>query len=198
MLRADPRRDGRAQALRPSGRRPGAHQSRRLRAPDDPQPGRAPAGPPALLQPRRHQRARPPVPPLSARAPPALALPGGAARPPPGTRDRGDELQRPPRLRPARRLRRAPRPRPDRTGAGARDPTAHPCRQPSESQPAPLPRQHLEADCAARHHAKRTASRGAAGAKLAASPPPDGAGANGRGGKAASRTRPAGRAAAKQ
>ncbi len=46
--------------------------------------------------------------------------------------------------------------------------------------------------------AKPTASRGAVGAKLAASPPPDGAGANGHGGKAASRTRSAGRAAAKQ
>ena len=43
-----------------------------------------------------------------------VALPGRAARPAPGARDRRDELRRPPRLRPARRLRRAARPRGDR------------------------------------------------------------------------------------
>ena len=45
-----------------------------LRAADDPQPGRAPAGPPALLQPRRHQRPRPAVPAVPARPPAAGAL----------------------------------------------------------------------------------------------------------------------------
>ncbi len=75
---------------------------------------------------------------------PALALPSRAARPPPGARDRRDELQRPPRLWPARRLRRAPRPRRDRAGARARDPPALPRGPPSESQARP-PRRHDQA-----------------------------------------------------
>ena len=58
--------------LKESGQAVGAQvltAARRLRAADDPQPGRAPAGPPALLQPRRHERARAAVPALPARAP---------------------------------------------------------------------------------------------------------------------------------
>ena len=52
------RGDGRAEGVRPGGRRAGHHPARRLRAADDPQPGRAPAGPPALVQRRRDERAR--------------------------------------------------------------------------------------------------------------------------------------------
>ena len=50
--------DGGPEGVRTGRRRAGADQPRRLCAADDPQPGRAPAGAPALLQPRRHQRAR--------------------------------------------------------------------------------------------------------------------------------------------
>ena len=60
-------RDGGPEEVRPGGRRAGADQPRRLRAADDPQPGRAPAGAPAVLQPRRHERARPAVPAVPAR-----------------------------------------------------------------------------------------------------------------------------------
>ena len=49
------------------GRR-GAHLARRLRAADDPLPGRAAAGGAALLQPDRHERPGPAVPALPARA----------------------------------------------------------------------------------------------------------------------------------
>ena len=106
--------DGGPQELRPGGGRAGADQPRRLRAADDPQPGRAPAGAPALLQPRRHERARARSSRSTCSGAPAGALPGRAARAPPGAGDRGDELRRPPRLRPARRLRRAARARADR------------------------------------------------------------------------------------
>ncbi len=54
----DRRLDGGPEEIRPGRGRPGAHQPRRLRAADDPQPGRAPAGAPAVLQPRRHERPR--------------------------------------------------------------------------------------------------------------------------------------------
>ena len=75
------RRDGGPEEVRPGRRRAGAHEPRRLRAAHDPQPGGAPAGAPALLQPRRHERPRPAVPAVPARPPPAGALPGRAARP---------------------------------------------------------------------------------------------------------------------
>ena len=53
-----------------------------LRAADDHEPGGAPAGAPALLQPRRDERARPAVPALHARAAGCAALyPHGAAGP---------------------------------------------------------------------------------------------------------------------
>ncbi len=61
--------------VRPGRRRPGADQPRRLRAADDPQPGRAPAGAPAVLQPRRHERPRTAVPAVPARAPAAKLYP---------------------------------------------------------------------------------------------------------------------------
>ncbi len=67
----DRRRDGGPEEVRPGGRRAGADQPRRLRAAHDPQPGRAPAGTPAVLQPRRHERARAAVPAVPARAAPA-------------------------------------------------------------------------------------------------------------------------------
>ena len=50
--------DGRDQGVQSGRRRSGAHRADRLRAADDHGPGRAAAGPPAALQPRRHQRAR--------------------------------------------------------------------------------------------------------------------------------------------
>ena len=65
---ADQRRDGEPEGVRPSRRRAGARQPRRLRAAHDPQPGGTAAGAPALLQPRRHERARTAVPAVPARA----------------------------------------------------------------------------------------------------------------------------------
>ena len=68
------------------GRRAHADRARRLRVADDHEPGRAPAAEPALLQPRRDERARPAVPALPARAPAARAVPGRPDHRPPGAR----------------------------------------------------------------------------------------------------------------
>ncbi len=89
---ADPRCDGGPQGIRPGGRRPGARQPRRVRPADDPQPGGTPAGAPALLQPRRNQRARAPIPAVPARAPSASSLSGRATRAPSSIGNRGHEL----------------------------------------------------------------------------------------------------------
>ena len=62
------RGDGGAEGVRAGGRRPGHHPARRLRAADDPQPGRAPADPPALVQRRRDERPRAAVRALRPRA----------------------------------------------------------------------------------------------------------------------------------
>ena len=59
----------RSQVERPSGRRAGAHRPVRLCSADDHGPGVAADVAPALLQPRRDQRARAAVPALPARAP---------------------------------------------------------------------------------------------------------------------------------
>jgi diacylglycerol O-acyltransferase len=85
-----------------------AHQPRRVRTADDSQPGGPPAGPPAVLQPGCNERAGASISPLSARTSPAGALSGRAARAAPGARNRRHELRRPPGLRAAGRLRRAP------------------------------------------------------------------------------------------
>ena len=50
-----------------------------LRPADDRRPGGTPAVAPAVLQPRRHQRARPAVPPVPARPPDGVDVPDGAA-----------------------------------------------------------------------------------------------------------------------
>ena len=77
-------------------RRAHAHRARRLRLADDHEPGRAPAAEPALLQPRRDERARPAGPAVPARAAAARAVPGRPDHRPPGARDRGHELRRAP------------------------------------------------------------------------------------------------------
>ena len=71
------------EGLKESGQAVGAQaltELDRLRAADDHRAGGAPAVAPALLQPRRDERARPAVPALRARARAAGDLPGGAAR----------------------------------------------------------------------------------------------------------------------
>ena len=100
--------------LKASGQAVGAEiltKTDRLRAVDDRLPGGPPAAGAALLQPRRHQRARAAVPALRARAQDGVDLPDGAAGPPPGALRRDHVLQRPGQLRPDRRLRRDGRPR---------------------------------------------------------------------------------------
>ena len=86
------RGDARAQGVRAGRRRRGADLAGRLRAADDHVAGRAAAGAPALLQPRRDQRPGPADPALPARAPDDALLPRRAARPPPGARHRDHEL----------------------------------------------------------------------------------------------------------
>ena len=71
----------------------------------------AAADPPALLQPRRDERARPAVPALPAGPPAARLLPAGPADAQHRARDRDHVLRRPARLRAARRLRRDAGPR---------------------------------------------------------------------------------------
>ncbi len=83
----------------------------RLRGAHDPRPGGPAADPPALLQPRRHERPRPAVPPLPDGPPDAALLSAGPAHAQHGAGDRDHVLRRPARLRPARRLRRAARAR---------------------------------------------------------------------------------------
>src|SRR3954447_24146590 len=97
------RRDARPQGVGPGRRRAGADAARRLRAADDRQPGRAAAGAAALLQRRRDERPRTAAPALAARARDACDLPRRPALAQPGARHRDHELQRPPRLWPARR-----------------------------------------------------------------------------------------------
>ena len=95
------------QVRRPGRGSAGAHRPVRLRTAHDHGPGVAADGPPALLQPRRHERARAAVPALPARAPDAGPVPDGAARAGPGAGRgaavlrRRDQLRRGGRLRPA-------------------------------------------------------------------------------------------------
>ena len=86
------RGDARDQGVRAGRRRRGADLAGRLRAADDHVAGRAAAGAPALLQPRRHQRPGPADPALPARAPDDPLLSRRAARPPPGAGHRDHEL----------------------------------------------------------------------------------------------------------
>ena len=86
------RGDARDQGVRAGRRRRGADLPGRLRAADDHVAGRAAAGAPALLQPRRHQRPGPADPALPARAPDDPLLSRRAARPPPGAGHRDHEL----------------------------------------------------------------------------------------------------------
>ena len=82
-----------------------------VRAADDPRTGDATAGPSALLQSRRDQRAGTAVPAVSAGAPARSAVSARAARREHGDRDRDHELQRPDHVRADLRLRRLRRPR---------------------------------------------------------------------------------------
>ncbi len=93
----------------------------RLRAADDHGPGRPPAGPPALVQPRGHERSRPAVPAVRARTRARGRLPDGPAGREHRARDRDHELQRPAQLRADSRLRRARRRRDARRRAALLD-----------------------------------------------------------------------------
>ena len=108
--------------LKESGQAVGAEVAHRhggLRAADGLQPGGAPAGPPALLQPRRHERPRPADPAVPARAPDGRDPSRRPARADDGPGHRDHELLRAPVLRPDGRLRRAAGPRrPDRRPGG--------------------------------------------------------------------------------
>ena len=143
--RASPRSTRRwseLKAVRPGGRRPGADRARRLRAADAHEPGRAAAVAPALLQPRRHQRAGAAVPALPARAARCEALyPVVPLAERPGAGHRDHDLRRPARLRAAGRLRRAARPRRPRRGpAGAIDELASRGRRQARRRAAPAAR----------------------------------------------------------
>ena len=122
-LRSGYRNDGRPEGLRAGGRRRDPDQDHRLRPADHRRPGRPPAARAALLQPRRHQRARAAVPALRPRQADGVDLPDGAAGPPPSALRRDHVLQRPGQLRPDRRLRCDGRPRqlrPRPRGGGSR------------------------------------------------------------------------------
>ena len=77
---------GRDQGVRAGRRRPGAHRAHGLRPADDHGAGGTPAGPPAALQPRGHQRAGPSVPALHARPRARRDVPDGAPGREPGPR----------------------------------------------------------------------------------------------------------------
>ena len=112
----------RPQGVRSGRRRRDADAAGRLRAADDHEPGRAAAVAPAVLQPRRHQRARARSSRCTCSAAGCAALyPVVPLAPTPGAGHRDHELQRAAGLRPARRLRRAARPRRDRRRPRARD-----------------------------------------------------------------------------
>ena len=70
--------DGRPEGIGPGRRRRDPHPHRRLRADHDRLPGGPAAARPALLQSRRHQRARPPVPALRAGQADGIDLPDGS------------------------------------------------------------------------------------------------------------------------
>ena len=74
------RRDGRPEGVQAGGRRHDDDRALRLRPADDRRPGRTPAAGSAVLQPRRHQRPRPPVPALPDGPQARADLPDGAAR----------------------------------------------------------------------------------------------------------------------
>ena len=127
-LRHHPRGDGRAEGVRAGGRRRGADTAGRVRRADGARPGVAAADAPALLQPRRDERARAAVPALPAGPPAARLLPAGPADAQHRARDRDHVLRRPARLRAAGRLRRDARPR-------ARSPPTSSARSTSSRRP---------------------------------------------------------------
>ena len=110
--------DGRAQGVQAGGRRRGAGRHAGARAADDPGPGLAAELLDAAVQPARHQRAGPAVPPLHPRARAAGPVPGRLPAQGARARRRGHVLRRRDGLRPARRLRRDARPRRGRGAAG--------------------------------------------------------------------------------
>ena len=94
-----------------AARRPGHRGGGGLRPADDLRPGLAPALLQPHVQPAHHQRARPAVPALPARARDEGDAAGRVPRPGPAPRDRVHELQRHRRAVDDRRLRRHARPR---------------------------------------------------------------------------------------